>query len=314
MANLFTYNSTVGIIAAGVPVAIDMLTDNFGHTQPPHVQIGSRFINLDRYNKPTLCGDRLHDAVVTEYTPLGKEKPFPLLSKWEDGDERVYVLVDGDTPEHVRSRIDGDVVGAWYGVLPYGAQVIESDRRAGSYLLKFEEGCAADVCTADGLVHRLRMQRGTIKCIPLTPREMAEVRVRKFRADLDGLGDDVKRRHGLFGGVIRLLLRTGRYPEARRVLVGFLEDHVEHLTDSMRRDIKLFLDACGYPAAATFTPGEILSNVVLLHPNGTKGKPSGKRLADIKKAKKSDESKEIRNMMKGRSGQQGDNKRNSKKK
>lgn len=270
--NCFTYSPVVGIIP-GIKLEVDVQKPEGGFHRP-HVLVGNRFFSIDSGSKPVWDKDRLLAAQVESVTD--GEKSYQVLTRRTQNTSAVLMIDLKSVPKGVKFKLNPSAVNAWVHIETDG-DMLFFDKIDGKCLIEFSKELeSATIFVADGSVHRVVCNEGTIMTQSLTIAEQAKERVgltnfivSQYRKDIADESSNVtiRRLHGILGGINRLLqMVVNRDRSAADILINFLADFVgEEMPVSMRRDINSLLRAYQHPLAATFAEPEVFDNVVNLN-------------------------------------------------
>jgi hypothetical protein len=299
----FSFSAYSGIVP-GIRLHVGVPTShNDGSVFAPHVKCGERFAAINRSSPPqmkkTQDGTFVYTADVDRIVPRNGS-PFYTLCNGA-GSKALLLYVDPKVvaKPHMKLKVDPSAMRAWNGVLcEDGVQIAAVDNRSGVSLLRFpSEGKSVFVYHDDGSITRITRKWDEFEVSSVDPEVTAELRVFQFRGQLEGLSDsedDVKRKHGVLGGAIRLLQTTKKYPKARRVLVGFLREFADgDLLYQMMLDVRKTLLDWNDPEAVFFI-SEGPSKIIDL---ATKKSPSAK--PHNNKAERRARDQELRAKMRG---------------
>ena len=259
--NTFHFHPISGLLA-GLPISENVPTSrNDGSVHPPHVKCGSAFIVVDSINRPQVqvFGDkkRVMSASVRTISPASGRPEFKTLSRHQNSDN--IVLVELHSFDH-RVKDAFSFVEAWTGLkADSGIETVVSDF-GGLILLFTKDHQEVDVYLSNGAVYRLRQEDGTIELVPLSYKEMAELRVAQFSEQLDQLDDSTdmmaKRRDGILWGASRLLRASLKNREVREVLVDFLVERRSVMTDKLCQEVRHLLLSVNDVRAGNFLWGD----------------------------------------------------------
>ena len=296
----------------GIPLVTGMPTGkNDGSYHPPHIRCGENFLGMNRkeHHMPTISyfEGRPHvtRGLLQEITP-NKEgaATFTVLSAFNFTplNQLVYVTSRLVEDPRIKLKYDPKTIRAWQGVIAdQTVGTLLRDEFSGDCLLLFtEDGQEADVYLGTGTVWRIARENGIVSAQILSWTETATVRVAQYQSQLELLTDsvdDIKRKHGIIGGAIRLLHLTKNAPGARQVLVQFLGDEKLPLTAKMRAEIYNLLASWNDNARFDFGEQSNVLNLTLLREH-FKGAPAEEKKRKLDRANRD---RQERAIMKGSS-------------
>lgn len=259
--NTFHFHPISGL-QAGLPVSLNVPTSrNDGSVHPPHVKCGSDFIIIDNVNRPQMQTirdkKRVMSASVRTVRPVSGRSEFKTLSRYQNSDN--IVLVELQSFDH-RVKDAFSSLEAWVGLkADSGIETIVSDW-GGVILLFTKDAQEVDVYLGNGSVYRLQQVDGTIKLVPLSYKEMAELRVAQFSEQLAGLEGPTdivaKRRDGILWGASRLLRASLKDREVREVLIDFLVEHRSEMSNKLCQEVRHLLLSMNDLRAGDFLWGD----------------------------------------------------------
>lgn len=227
----------------------------------PHVRCGGSFIAtdnvfaLDTSTKDGRCV--VLKACLRTVTPNNGGDSFALLSSQHDTlDQFVRISTSLLSDTRVKQKFSPEHIRAWEGVIADQSvsKVLVDD--SGVCLLKFtHDGQEALVYARTGAVYAIVRDHGVVKTKALSPTEMAKARVDQLESQLSVLEDtaeNLRFKHGILGGAIRLLYLTRNDSSSREVLTNFLRRNIDFMLGKMKEDVRLFLLSCNDSSSVFF--------------------------------------------------------------
>lgn len=307
--NTYHFNPVRGLVA-GLPVSEGVPTGrNNGAVHPPHVKCGTAYIVVDNVKAPLVQAvdgvKRVMLASVRKIFPASGRSEFKALSRHENSDNIVLVHLQ-NFDFHVKDKFSW--VEAWSGIKADGDVDFVISDSGGAILLFSQDNQEVDIYLHNGAVYRLRQEHGSIVVVPLSRKDMAELRVAQFAEQLEGLKDDDRRKEGILWGASRLLKASIFDSEVREVLADFFVGNRSKMSDKLCQEIRSLLLQVNHLSAGNFVAG-YGDNVIQLR--SVPSADSQKRLADVKRKKllRQERDRQARNDMRGSSNGGGQSKK-----
>lgn len=314
-SNLFTFNPFSGV-SEGIRLVANGVNPRNQRRLPLHIACGAAFVAIEQgWKHPPIRHGLLHEASLHLIEPANGNHSFNVLVPRNEGSKRLYCFVDSTVPAHIRSRVTGEMVRARTCVVMQGqARMVAYDHVVQSYLVEFsDEDDQLDVWYESGAIGRLVRRGNQIVSIRLTPSEIARERIEQFEAQFAESANvefDIRRRHGIIAGAVRLLRYTTDR-NAENELVDFLVDQLPHLTERMRAEIRELLLVKNHPFAGNFLAGSSMGNIVVLPTDPDSAARRAK--AAQRRRDRSDADRELRLSMRGKGGGSDGKKKSNKK-
>lgn len=266
MAHLYTYNSLVGL-RAGIAMTISApLPNNPTRTAPPHLRVdGAGFIDVNtRWQNAQFVSGRLLHASLTKIEPANS-RAFQVFDAPRSDDDFVsLIFIDTSVPPGTKRRAEADI-NAWLDIRGEGFTAIMADTNTGAALLRCGSNATIELFQFDGAVRQLRIVNSKVSTVPLSQKQMAQLRVEQFKEQIAHfnmlLERDVRRTHGILSSALRLV-QVVKDAGALDVFADFLVEHQAVMTDNLRKQVRYALLDAGHPAASTFLDGFEAVNVV----------------------------------------------------
>lgn len=303
MAYTYSYNPLVGL-STGIALIFGASSPhNPSRKFPPHLPVDSAgFVGVNtRWKNPHFEGGRLLRSSLTTIEPKNGRSFKVFDAPRQEDDHHSIVFIDTSTPPHMKRRPDADIK-AWTGIRGEGIQVVLADISTGAALLRCEPNASIEIFQFDGSVHFIRVESGKFSVVPLSHKQMANLRVEQFeeqiaRLDLS-LERDVRCFHGIIAGALRLVARV-KDPSALDVLAEFMLVHQHELTVNLREQIRFTFLNADHSAAQNFLDGYGADNVVKIETQ----QGAAKRIAlQKKKRERSERDRKLREAMRGGHG------------
>jgi len=308
--NLYTFGPFSGL-TQGIPLAVD-IRDPYRPERifPPHLRCGDGFIAVERsWKHPPMRQGRLMSATVAKRHPEGR-RSFEVFDKFDEADTRFYLYFDNSVPAHVKVRHDPNQINAWVGARTSRPSntfaLLMGDGNSGNCFIAASPGDTVYVYSANGAVHSFGCRDNGFHVMPLSLREMAQLRVTQFNDQIENFDlhveSDMRRLHGIVGGCVRLLALGITSVEVREVFVDFLCYWASKMTARQRVEIRTLLLAVNDPLAGNFVEGWSAPEVVRLDDHRRTSAGKTKAELEQRKAERAAKDKAEREAMRGKSG------------
>lgn len=266
--------------------------------ETPRLIVGERFVlrnrngNLGCLYRPKFPWGLVRRAELVEITKR-EGGVFHVLEKPADGCKTGLLFVDTRIPDNFYNK---NQINAWFGLSGTGEVFVSSN---GCHLVEFDEGEHLSVFYPDGFVRLVTFNDSVFDLKPLSPADMAKMRVEKAKSQLEACDDSevgIRRRFGILFGLASLLMLTKHEKEARTVILDFFRE-LKDLPRNVQASIRDNLERLGDSQALAFADNISFFNGAVLAKRS--GPPAE---AKAKKAEKAGRDREFTLATKGPSG------------
>jgi hypothetical protein len=256
MSNLFMACFNEGDLTPGIELVVG--------GGDPYFLVGNQRVPAMRGFEPNMsAGALLSASFCWLQTRLGES--FLIFDKRREGDDGHYVLVQTSIAKLT------DDIGCFEGCVPHeGADIGLMDKKSGDALIYLKVGGCVTYFLRDGRVFRLFRSEDGSQLLQLSPEDAVIAHCTHVEQLAMQLSADEYRsneRFKLFWQLIPLVTHYADVPEALNLLVGFLAELREKLSERMRERLVDKLQELGHSRALEFAIGHEadLSNVTFLN-------------------------------------------------